>query len=346
MKFGFTSLGDLSSDPATSTTPSASERLEEIVQAAELTEQLGLDSFGVGEHHSGRWVLTAPPVVLASIAARTERIRLRTAVTLIPNLDPVRVAEDYATVDVLSGGRLELTVGKGNFPQPWSLFGQDHDEQRDRLAEGTDLLRQIWREDPITWEGRFRPPLVEASIGPRPLQTPPPIWWAASTAPSSVEFAAERGMPLVVAGVFRELEHCGELVDHYREVAASHGHDPASLPVAFASHLYVGRDGAAAKRDFEQYYRHALGAATGEMHDPMPPLDYEQRLRGPLICGSPAEAAEKILAIHDRIRHDLHVFHCDLGGIPWRVLRPSLELFAEEVVPAVDAALSTTAAAA
>jgi alkanesulfonate monooxygenase SsuD/methylene tetrahydromethanopterin reductase-like flavin-dependent oxidoreductase (luciferase family) len=345
VKFGFISLGDLSSDPVSGITPTAKQRLEEIVAAAVLTEQLGLDSFGLGEHHSSRWVLTSPPTVLAAIAARTSRIRLRTGVTLIPNLDPVRVAEDYATVDLLSGGRLELTVAKGNFPQPWSLFGQDPDEQRERLAEGIDLLLKIWAEDPVTWTGRFRPPLVDASVAPRPLQSPPPVWCGVSSSPSSVEFAAQRGLPIVVAGVFREREHCGALIDHYRAAGAAAGHDPATLRVGYVSHLHLSRDGAKAKRRFERYYRHSAAQAVAEMREPMPPLDYEERLRGPLICGSPAEAVEKILGFRERFDHDLHLFHSDLGGLPFRDVKETMELFANEVAPVIARETRQSAAA-
>ena len=174
---------------------------------------------------------------------KTERIRLRTAVTLMPNLDPVRVAEDYATVDLLSGGRLELTVGKGNFPDPWAIFGQDRELQRERMAEATDLLLQIWQGGPVTWQGRFRPPLVDATVAPRPVQQPPPIWWGVSTAPWSVEFAAQRGLPIVLGGVAQSKEHYGSLADHYREQYLVHGHDPGSLHIGTVSHQYVRHAG-------------------------------------------------------------------------------------------------------
>jgi alkanesulfonate monooxygenase SsuD/methylene tetrahydromethanopterin reductase-like flavin-dependent oxidoreductase (luciferase family) len=343
MNFGFVSLGDLTSDPVSGTRPTAKQRLDEIVAAAELTEALGLESFGLGEHHSSRWVLTSPPTVLGAIAARTERIRLRTAVTLIANLDPVRAAEDYATVDLLSGGRLELTVARGNFPQPWSLFGQDVEERRERLVEGVDLLLEIWANDPVNWSGRFRPPLVDASVAPRPLQSPPPVWCGVSSTPASVEFAAARGLPIVVAGVFRDLEHCGSLIDHYRERGAAAGHPPESLRVGYVSHLHLGRDGEQARRDFEPYYRNALVSAVAEMRERMPPFDYEERLRGPLICGTPDEAVEKILGFHERFDHDLHLFHADLGGLPFSELAATMELFATEVAPVVDAELQVRA---
>jgi alkanesulfonate monooxygenase SsuD/methylene tetrahydromethanopterin reductase-like flavin-dependent oxidoreductase (luciferase family) len=340
LKYGFLTLGDVTPDPVTGITSSAKQRLEEILDAAVLTEALGLDSYTVGEHHSTSWAVTAPPVVLAAIAMKTERIRLRTAVTLMPNLDPVRVAEDYATVDLLSGGRLELTVGKGNFRDPWAIFGQDRELQRERMAEATDLLLQIWQGGPVTWQGRFRPPLENASIGPLPWQNPPPVWWGVSTGPASADFAADRGLPIVVAGVIRSKEHCGEIVDHYRQRALAAGHSPAKLQIASVSHLYVREDGDQARREFEPYYRQALVEGAKRTGTEMPPFDYEEKLRGPLLCGSPEEIVAKLLSFHDRYRHDMHMFHSDFGGLPWKEVARTMELFASEVMPALEAEIA------
>lgn len=265
MRFGFLTLGDLTSDPNSGETISARQRLGEIIQAAELTEALGFDSYSVGEHHSASWVVTAPPVVLAAIAARTERIKLRTGVTLMANLDPVRVAEDYATVDLLSNGRLEMTVAKGTFPQPWTLFAQDVEDQRERLAEGIDLLLKIWSEDPLGWEGAYRPALVNASIGPRPLQRPPRVWCGVASAPSSVEFAAQRGLPIMAASVFRSRDHVGALIDHYREQAALAGHDRAALEVGAVTYLYVREDGDQARHEFATYHAHGVASLRSQM---------------------------------------------------------------------------------
>ncbi|HWB21937.1 MAG TPA: LLM class flavin-dependent oxidoreductase [Gaiellaceae bacterium] len=339
-------LGDLTSNPHTGTTLTAQQRLGEIIDAAVLTEELGLDSYTVGEHHSSRWAITAPPVVLAAIAPRTERIRLRTGITLIPNLDPVRVAEDYATVDVLSGGRLELTVAKGNFPQPWPLFGQDREQQRERLVEGVDLLLKIWTEEPVTWEGRFRPPLNEASIGPRPIQSPPPIWWGVSTSPESVEPAVERGLPIVLGGVIQPVEHYGTLADHYREQWVLAGHDAAKLQIGSVSHLYIRKDGAQARRELEPHYRHVFDTVGKESGMSLPPFDFDAKLRGPLVCGSPDEAIEKLLAFHDRYQHQVHLFHADFGGIPGKEVAKTMELFATEVAPVLEAETRSLAPAA
>jgi alkanesulfonate monooxygenase SsuD/methylene tetrahydromethanopterin reductase-like flavin-dependent oxidoreductase (luciferase family) len=347
MRFGFLSFGDLTEDPIRGGTPTVAQRLRDVLEAAELAESLGLDSFGVGEHHSARWGISAPPVVLAAIAARTRRIRLRTGVTLSANLDPVRVAEDYATVDVLSNGRLDLTAAKGNFPQPWVLFGQNVDEQRERLAEGIDLLIKIWSQEPVNWEGRFRPPLVNASVGPRPIQQPPRVWCGVATSPASVEFAAQRGLPLMVASVFRSPDHVASLIEHYRERAALAGHGPAGLEVAVATHLYVREDGDQARREFETYHRHALDQARTGAREALPPIDYDELFssKGAFVCGTPAEAAEKLAWLRERYQHDVHEFHADLGGMPWSEVRTTMELFATEVRPLFEAAVQTAAVA-
>jgi alkanesulfonate monooxygenase SsuD/methylene tetrahydromethanopterin reductase-like flavin-dependent oxidoreductase (luciferase family) len=277
-------------------------------------------------------------VVLGAIAARTSRIRLRTGVTVVPNLDPVRVAEDYATVDALSGGRVELTVGKGNFPQPWELFGQDQDEQRDRLVEGVDLLRQIWAsKGNVDWDGRFRPPLKDASIGPRPTQPSLPIWWGVSTATWSVEFAAERGLPIVLGGVAQAKEHYGELVDHYRERFAAYGHAASSLQIGTVSHVFVRRDGNQARKEFEAYHHNAmtktlLATRQGALYT----RDYGASLAGPLVVGSPEEVAAKLLDFHARYGHDLQFIHGDIGGQSLEVVAETMELFASEVVPIIN----------
>jgi alkanesulfonate monooxygenase SsuD/methylene tetrahydromethanopterin reductase-like flavin-dependent oxidoreductase (luciferase family) len=343
VKFAFLSFGDLTADPYTGRTPSPRQRLADIVNAAVLAEDLGYDSFGVGEHHGlDYWAISSPAVVLGAIAARTSRIRLRTGVTVVPNLDPVRIAEDYATVDALSGGRVELTVGKGNFPQPWELFGQDQDEQRDRLVEGVDLLREIWASrGNVNWTGRFRPPLVDASIGPKPTQNPPPIWWGVSTAPWSVEFAAERGLPIVLGGVVQAKEHYGELVDHYRERYFAHGHDAADLQVGTVSHVYVRRDGAKARRDFEAYHDNSMSKMLlATRQGAMLPHDYQVRLDGPLVVGNPEEVAAKLLDFHDRYNHNLQFIHGDIGGQSFDAVAETMELFATEVVPIIERELS------
>jgi alkanesulfonate monooxygenase SsuD/methylene tetrahydromethanopterin reductase-like flavin-dependent oxidoreductase (luciferase family) len=344
LRFGFLTLGDLTPDPDSGERLSARARLEEIIQAAELTEELGFDSYGVGEHHTAGWVVTAPPVVLAAIGARTSRIRLRTGVTLLANLDPVRAAEDYATVDLLSGGRLELTAARGTFPQPWRLFGQNVDEQRERLAEAIDLLSKIWSEDPVDWSGSYRSALSGASIGPRPLQSPPPIWCGVASSPESVEFAAQRGLPIMAASVFRTREHVGSLIDHYREQAVLAGHDEGSLEVGVITYLYIREDGDQARREFEHFHSNGVAQLRSEMDagTPLPDFDYAELMSpgGPMVCGTPQEAVEKLVALHGRFRHDLHIFHTDMGGMPWRETKRTMELFAAEVAPALNDALA------
>ena len=217
-------------------------------------------------------------------------------------------------------------------------FRPGRKEQRDRLLEGVDLLRRIWSsEGPVNWSGRFRPPLVDATVAPRPIQKPPPIWWGVSTAPWSVEFAAERGLPIVLGGVAQSKEHYGSLTDHYRDQYRVHGHDESSLHIGTVSHLYVRHDGHQARRQFEAYHQQATDRALLAMRrGNMLPLDDEERLRGPLVVGSPEEVAEKLLDFHARYGHDLQFFHSDIGGQPLHEVIETMEIFTSEVAPILE----------
>jgi alkanesulfonate monooxygenase SsuD/methylene tetrahydromethanopterin reductase-like flavin-dependent oxidoreductase (luciferase family) len=333
-------LGDLDSDPLTGKKISAKQRLDEIVAAAVLTEEFGLDAYSVGEHHDADWVLTAPPVVLAAISAKTEQIRLMTGVTLIGNLDPVRVAEDYGTVDLLSGGRLELVVAKGLFPHPWPLFGQDESRSRERLSEGVDLLLKIWSEDPLVrWKGSIRPEINNASIGPRPLQAPPRIWTGVSTGPESANFAADRGLPIFLGAHIKSLAHAGSIIEHFRERTTSAGFDASRIPVGAGGSLYVRGNGKQARREFRPYFEQGARFSLSHRNLPFKGVDFDgMNSDGALLCGSPAEIAERLIHMHEVFGHDLHMCQPDVGGMPWDAVRETMELFAAEVAPVVKAA--------
>jgi alkanesulfonate monooxygenase SsuD/methylene tetrahydromethanopterin reductase-like flavin-dependent oxidoreductase (luciferase family) len=210
MRFGILSLGSTEPDPTTGHTRSTTQHFDDVVRLAELAEQLELDYFGFGKHHAGRTVASAPPVALAAIAARTSRIRLATTVTLLSTLDPVRVAEDYATLDQLSHGRTELIVGKGNSADPYAIFGYDRAHQWELQAEHYELLRRLWREENVTFSGRFRGPLDSFTSLPRPFQTPPPIWHGVATSQYSPDLAAKHGDPIFVANAIQPMENYGK----------------------------------------------------------------------------------------------------------------------------------------
>ncbi len=218
-------------DPVTGVTPSTRDRLREVVDSAVLAEELGFDGFGVGERHERPFISSSPPVVLSHLAARTSRIRLFTAVTTLSLLDPVRAYEDYATLDNLSDGRLELIIGKGNGTAQRELFDVTPEDQWDRNAESYELFRQIWRQDTITAQPRYRPALHEAEVWPRPFQQPIRVWHGSATSRESVDLAARYGDPLFSANVTNPIEPYAELVHYYRQRWAEYGHDPALAAV-------------------------------------------------------------------------------------------------------------------
>ena len=240
---------------------SPTERFREVVDNAVLAEELGFDGFGVGERHERPFISSSPPVVLSHIAARTSRIRLFTAVTTLSLLDPVRAFEDYATLDHLSDGRLELIIGKGNGAAQAQLFHVTAEDQWDRNREGYDLFRRLWREDKVTWAGRFRPALTEAETWPRPLQRPIRVWHGSATSKESVDLAARYGDPLFSANVTNPIEPYADLIDYYREQWARYGHDPADALVgAGTAGYYAARTSQEAIDDLPADLRRPAGA--------------------------------------------------------------------------------------
>ena len=228
--------------------------MRNLLEEAELAEQVGLDVFGVGEHHRPDFAVSSPAVALAAIAARTERIRLTSAVTVLSSDDPVRVFQDFATIDLLSGGRAEIMVGRGSFIESFPLFGYDLDDYDELFAEKLELLLALRDSERVTWSGRHRPGLVDAGVYPRPVQDPLPIWVAVGGSPQSIVRAAGLGLPLALAIIGGEPERFAPLVQLYRDSAGQAGHDPARLPVSINSHTYVADAPDQATREFFPAY--------------------------------------------------------------------------------------------
>lgn len=336
MRFCTYTLLDTSSDPVTGVARSQTEAFEHVARQAEWAEELGFDAFGVGERHAQRFVSSSPPVVLAHVAARTSRIRLMTTVTVLSLVDPVRVAEDYATLDHLSGGRLDVVIGKGNDPDQNALFGYDLDGQWERNAEKYELLRRLWREDRVTWSGRFRPPLVDARTQPRPLQQPIPVWHGSASSTESTELAARWGDPLFSANGFHPLETYAALVRHYRERWEVHGHDPADAVVGTGFlGLLVADTTQEALRLYEPAFE-ALRRSPGAAHNRLPFSTLEEYARdGSALIGSPAEVVDKIGRYREAFGHELSGVSLDVPGLPESVTRRSVERFFADVAPVV-----------
>lgn len=308
------------------------ERLDQIVAAADRAEQAGLDGFGVGEHHTPDTEVSAPPVLLAAIAVRTSRIRLFTAVTVLSVLDPVRVAEDYATLDNLSGGRVEMIIGKGNTEVQARVFGYSLDDQWERNAEKYDLLRRLIHEPSVTWSGRFRPPLVDFTPRPDWLQSPPRIWHGSATSTNSTELAARYGDPLYSANVTGRREQYAELVDHYRERLAAYGHPPErALVGAGAAAVHVAPTSQQARAEFAPVFAARLArASTFRQTVPFADLD-DAIANGSYLVGSPEEVLDQLGQLHGLLGHEVQ--HIGTADEPDPVLQRGIDAFLADVLP-------------
>src|SRR5215210_2796732 len=226
MELGVYTFAELTPDPSTGRTVSAGRRLRDLVEEIELADQVGLDVFGVGEHHRPDFAVSAPAVVLAAGAERTSRIRLTSAVSVLSSDDPVRVFQDFATLDLLSGGRAEIMAGRGSFIESFPLFGYDLDDYDELFAEKLDLLLELRENERITWSGRLRPPLKDLGVYPRPLQQPLPVWIAVGGTPQSVVRAGALGLPMALAIIGGQPERFAPYAELHRRAAAEHGHPP------------------------------------------------------------------------------------------------------------------------
>jgi probable LLM family oxidoreductase len=248
MELGLATFADLSG----STSPE--RRMRDLLEEAELADQLGLDVFAIGEHHRPDFLVSSPAVVLGAAAVRTRQIRLSSAVTVLSSDDPIRVFQQFAEVDLLSGGRAEIMAGRGSFIESFPLFGYDLDDYDELYAEKLELLLKIRDQARVTWSGRHRAPLNDAGVWPRPLQDQLPVWVAVGGSPQSVVRAGTLGLPLTIAIIGGQPERFVPLVDLYREAAAGAGHDPAGMPVAINTHAFLGETSAQADAAFAAPY--------------------------------------------------------------------------------------------
>jgi alkanesulfonate monooxygenase SsuD/methylene tetrahydromethanopterin reductase-like flavin-dependent oxidoreductase (luciferase family) len=323
-------------DPVTGEQKSTSERFREVLDNALLAEELGFDGFGVGERHERPFISSSPPVVLSHIAALTKRIRLFTAVTTLSLLDPVRAYEDYATLDHLSGGRLELIIGKGNGAAQRELFHVTPEDQWQRNAEGYEIFRQLWRNDKVTATPRFRPSLTDAEVWPRPLQQPIRVWHGSATSKESVDLAARYGDPLFSANVTNPIEPYAELVRYYRQRWAQYGHDPAAAVVgAGTAGYYAARRSQDAIEAYRPVFAGHLAFQRRLGLTPVFPTLEDFVARSSALIGSPQQIIDKVHRYHDQFGHSVLHLHADAGGLTDAQHRESLELFQSDIAPAL-----------
>jgi len=318
------------------------QRLRELLEEAQLADQLGLDVFAVGEHHRADFAVSAPAVVLAAIAARTERIRLSSAVTVLSSDDPVRVFEEFAELDLISGGRAEIMAGRGSFIESFPLFGYDLEDYDDLFAEKLELLLAIREGNPVNWSGAHRAPLREAHAYPRPMQEPLPVWVAVGGSPDSVVRAARLGLPLALAIIGGRPAHFKPLIELYDRTWVASGHDPAQRRLAINTHGFVGRTRAEANSRFAAPYlamMNRIGRERGWPPSGKPEYDALTSANGAVALGAPAEVAAKILMEHEMFGNTRYLVQMSVGAVAHRDVLRSMELFGTEVVPLVRAEL-------
>ncbi|MFD4653046.1 LLM class flavin-dependent oxidoreductase [Streptomyces sp. NPDC055817] len=320
--------------PVTGVRKPTQDRFREVLDNALLAEELGFDGFGVGERHERPFISSSPPVVLSHIAALTSRIRLFTAVTTLSLLDPVRAYEDYATLDHLSGGRLDLIIGKGNGAAQRDLFQVTPEDQWDRNAESYEVFRKIWRQEKVTAETRFRPELKDAEVWPRPLQQPIRVWHGSATSKESVDLAARYGDPLFSANVTNPIEPYAELIRYYRERWGHYGHDPAAIAVgAGTAGLYAARTSQEAIAAYRPVFEGNLAFQKRLGLEPVFSTLEDFVERSSALIGSPQQIIEKVHRYHERFGHTVLHLHADAGGLTDRQHQESLALFQSEVAP-------------
>jgi probable LLM family oxidoreductase len=341
-ELGLFTFVDRTPDPTTGTVLSEEQRLRNLMEEIELADQVGLDVFGVGEHHRAEYVVSAPAVILAAAAARTRRIRLTSAVTVLSSDDPVRVFQQFATVDLLSGGRAEIMAGRGSFIESFPLFGYDLREYDALFAEKLDLLLEVRASERVTWSGRHRPALRDLPVFPRPVQHPLPVWIAVGGTPESAVRAGRLGLPMALAIIGGMPERFVPFVELYRDAARQAGHDAARLPVSINSHGYLARSARTALDEAFPYHERIMNAIGRERG--WPPLTRAQfeasaDLRGALVLGEPAQVVEKILFQHELFGHQRFMLQITIGSMPHDKVMRAIESYGAEVAPAVREAV-------
>ncbi|HWF51879.1 MAG TPA: LLM class flavin-dependent oxidoreductase [Solirubrobacteraceae bacterium] len=332
MELGIATFADLSG----STSPE--QRMRDLLEEVELADQLGLDVFAIGEHHRPDFLVSSPAVVLGAAAARTKRIRLSSAVTVLSSDDPVRVFQQFAEVDLLSGGRAEIMAGRGSFIESFPLFGYDLDDYDELYAEKLELLLKIRDQARVTWSGRHRAPLTDAVVWPRPVQDQLPIWVAVGGTPQSVVRAATLGLPLTIAIIGGEPQRFAPLVELYREAAQRAGHNPAELPVAINTHAFLGETSAQADAAFATPYLAMMNRIGRERGWPPSGREAYEALRSPrgaLAVGSSEQVAEKLLYEHELFGHQRYIAQMSVGAVAHRDVLRSMEFFGTQVAPVV-----------
>lgn len=342
MEIGITTFVENTPDPATGALLSPYERMANLMEEIELSDQVGLDVFAIGEHHRPDFIVSSPAVVLAAAAVKTKNIKLSSAVTVLSSDDPVRVFQDFAHVDLLSKGRAEIIAGRGSFIESFPLFGNDLRDYDALFAEKLELLIKLNKSEKIIWKGKHRPSIDNRGVYPRPYQEEIPLWVAIGGTPESVVRAATNGLPMALAIIGGMPERFVAFTDLYKRTFAEAGHDPLSLQVAINSHGYIADDSQKAADEFYGPYAYLMSKIGKERG--WSAMDREhyammRRPEGSLLVGSPQQVIDKILFEYELFGNTRFLLHISVGTLPHTKVMRAIELLGTVVAPAVKKAL-------
>lgn len=335
-------FGDLAFDTQTRKPESAEKKLQEILEEIKLADETGLDVFGLGEHHRPDYAISSPEIVLAAAAGITKNIRLTSTVTVLSSAEPVKVYQDFSTIDLISKGRAEIGVGRGSFIESFPLFGYDLKDYDQLFEEKLDLLLNINNNEVVNWKGKLRAPVIQQTVYPRATNHGKlPIWVAVGGTPQSVQRAARLGLPLMVAIIGGMPKQFEPLIDYYKQEYQRHGHDVSQMQVGIHSHTFVSDTEETAEGYYFNYasQMNRIGAERG--WGPYSKAQYSagRSKEGALFIGEPAEVTDKILYMHELFGITRFIAHMDVGAPAHKDMMRSIELFGTRVAPAVRKAL-------
>lgn len=334
LEFGIYTLGDHMPDPMSGERISSEQRLNEIIELAKLADEAGIDFFSVGESHQAYFTTQAHAVVLSAIAQATKHIKIGSSSTIISTSDPVRVYENFATVDLISGGRAEIVAGRASRIGLFDLLGYDLHDYEALYEEKFDLLQQINKQEVINWEGDFRAPLKNAHILPRPKNGSLPIWRAVGGPPASAIKAGRAGVPMFLAILGGPASIFKHSIDAYRHAAREAGHDVSRLPVATAGFFYAAETTQQAQRETYPYVNEGMKRSNGQG---MPKQQFAQGAHpeSAMNIGSPQEIIEKILYQHEMFGHQRYIAQMDFGGVPFDKLKKNIDFIGTDILPEI-----------
>jgi len=342
-EIGVYSFAERTPDPVTGALIDPAERLRNLIETIELADQVGLDVFGLGEHHRPDFVSSAPVVILAAAAERTKNIRLSTAVTVLSSEDPVRVFQQFATLDLLSNGRAEIMAGRGSFIESFPLFGYDLHDYNDLFAEKLELLLALRDSERVSWPGGHRPAIDNLGVYPRPIQNPLPVWVAVGGTPESAERAGLLGLPMALAIIGGMPERFAPFLQIYRAAARQASHDPALLPIGINSHGFIAEDSRNAADEYfprMQVVMNKIGRERGWSPLTRQQFEASRTLRGSDFVGNPDEIIEKTLFQHRIFGHQRMLLQLGVGTMPHAKVMKAIELLGTKVAPVVRAEIA------